>query len=72
MTHLTLAILLHYLRKLKKFNFSADVEENANKLFVNVHQVGLATITIFILHDQTQKQSISESMNQSISQSVNQ
>ena len=30
-THLTLGILLHYLGKLK-LKFSADVEENANKL----------------------------------------
>jgi len=33
-THLTLGVLLHYRGKLK-FNFFADVEENANKLHFN-------------------------------------
>jgi len=33
-THLTLGMLLHYLGKLK-IKFSADVQENANKLHFN-------------------------------------
>jgi len=31
-THFTLGMLLHYFGKLKIHKFSADIEENANKL----------------------------------------